>query len=481
VIEELGLSAELSEDLLLLTVSLVRGLGVRHLWAPDPAQVQRLLRAAARTLIGQIDLTRSMAAVLQALTHEGRHQALLDDLLERLAQLLRAEDTRAFIAASLGQWLKREHPLKEKVLPSEWLSDKGANAIAHAVESLLAEIARNPEHQLRDALDEALARLITRLQSDPEWERKGEEIRRYLQTDPTVGAYAESLWAGLRARLQRELADEQSALVRRIVGMGQWLGRALAGDALLRERLDALAIALEALFAQPIASRAYVDTGPLLERPLAAAAGLGWIGKNTLLLHPALGSYLFLGALLLDLPLPPDLPQPERCGSCRACLDACPTGALVEPGVLDARLCLSYTTIELRDAIPEPLRAVQGTHVFGCDVCQAVCPWNTRERREVPPDTSGLRARLAPRQAWREPSLAWLLGLDEDAWRAATRRTALRRTKHRFLLRNALVAAGNAADASLVPLVARHAASDDPLVAEHARWALARLRASAED
>lgn len=249
----------------------------------------------------------------------------------------------------------------------------------------------------------------------------------------------------------------------------------------LRERLDALAIALEALFAQPIASRAYVDTGPLLERPLAAAAGLGWIGKNTLLLHPALGSYLFLGALLLDLPLPPDLPQPERCGSCRACLDACPTGALVEPGVLDARLCLSYTTIELRDAIPEPLRAVQGTHVFGCDVCQEVCPWNTRERREVPPDTSGLRARLAPRQAWREPSLAWLLGLDEDAWRAATRRTALRRTKHRFLLRNALVAAGNAADASLVPLVARHAASDDPLVAEHARWALARLRASAED
>lgn len=244
----------------------------------------------------------------------------------------------------------------------------------------------------------------------------------------------------------------------------------------LRERLDALGVALEALFERKVAARAYVDTGPLLERPLAAAAGLGWIGKNTLLLHPTLGSYLFLGVLLQDLPLPPDDPEPDHCGTCQACLDACPTDAFVEPGVLDARRCLSYTTIELRGPIPEALRAAQGAHVFGCDVCQEVCPWNRRERRVLPADPHGLRARLAARAAWRAPSLAWLLALEEDAWRGATRRTALRRTKHRFLLRNALVAAGNAGDPTLAPHVARHTASGDPVVSEHARWALARLR-----
>jgi len=249
----------------------------------------------------------------------------------------------------------------------------------------------------------------------------------------------------------------------------------------LGERLRALGVALEALLGRPVAFRAYVDTGPVLERPLAAAAGLGWIGKNTLLIHPRLGSYLFLGVLLTDAALPPDAPEPDHCGSCRACLDACPTGALVEPGVLDASICLSYTTIELRDAVPEALRAAHGAHVFGCDVCQEVCPWNTRERRGVPPDAAGLRARLAPRNEWRAPSLAWLLSLDEDAWRAATRRTALRRAKHRFLLRNALIAAGNAGDAALEPLLRAHAASEDAIVAEHARWALARLEARAAE
>ncbi|HVP30743.1 MAG TPA: tRNA epoxyqueuosine(34) reductase QueG [Myxococcota bacterium] len=246
----------------------------------------------------------------------------------------------------------------------------------------------------------------------------------------------------------------------------------------LGERLRAVAVALEALLGRAVAWRAYVDTGPVLERPIAAAAGLGWTGKNTLLIHPRLGSYLFLGVLLLDLALPPDAPEPDHCGSCRACLDACPTGALVEPGVLDATRCLSYTTIELRDAVPLALRAAHGAHVFGCDVCQEVCPWNTRERRVVPPDRHGLRARLAPRPAWRAPSLAWLLSLDEDAWRAATRRTALRRAKHRFLLRNALVAAGNGGGPELRPWIEHHAASADAMVAEHARWALARIEAA---
>jgi epoxyqueuosine reductase len=244
----------------------------------------------------------------------------------------------------------------------------------------------------------------------------------------------------------------------------------------LGARLRSLANAIEAL-APGVRTRSYVDTGPVLERPVAARAGLGWIGKNTLLIHPRLGSYLFLGVVLTDLALAPDAPEPDHCGSCRACLDACPTGAFPEPFVLDASRCLSYTTIELRGAIPEPLREAQADWVFGCDVCQQVCPWNTRARRAVPEDTGGMRAELAPREPWRGPALAALLALDEPAWAEATRGTALRRAKRRGLLRNALVAAGNSGDLTLVPALRRHAEGDDPLLAEHARWALARLGA----
>jgi len=245
----------------------------------------------------------------------------------------------------------------------------------------------------------------------------------------------------------------------------------------LGEKLRSLARAIEAL--EPgTRTRSYVDTGPVLERPLAARAGLGWIGKNTLLIHPRLGSYLFLGVVLSDLALAPDAPEPDHCGSCRACLDACPTDAFPEPYVLDATRCLSYTTIELRSPIPEPLRAPQADWVFGCDVCQEVCPWNRRARRAIPDDHAGLRAELAPREAWREPSLDWLLGLDESGWREVAQGTALRRAKWRGLLRNALVAAGNSGDATLAPLLRWHAEGGDALLAEHARWALARLGAA---
>ncbi len=247
---------------------------------------------------------------------------------------------------------------------------------------------------------------------------------------------------------------------------------------LLVDRVRALEAGLPALAGRPVRTRGYVDTGPVLERASAAAAGLGWIGKNSCLIHPGLGSYLFLGVVLCDLELDPDEREPDHCGSCRACLDACPTDAFPEPYVLDATRCISYTTIEARGPIPEPLRAGHGDWGFGCDVCQEVCPWNTRPRREVPPDPHGLRARLASRPEWRRPSLEWVLSLDEQGWRRAARGTALKRTRYRGLLRNALVVAGNSGERTLAPLIRRHAGGDDPLLAEHARWALAQLDAA---
>ena len=263
-------------------------------------------------------------------------------------------------------------------------------------------------------------------------------------------------------------------------GEGGGIARYARGDdyhEVLGSRLRSLADALAPLAGHPVRAAEYVDTGPVMERAHAARAGLGWIGKNACLIHPGLGSWLVLGVVLCDLALEPDEAEPDHCGSCRACLDACPTGAFPEPHVLDATRCLAYTTIELQGAIPAALREAQGTRVFGCDVCQEVGPWNARPRRELPADPLGLGTRLAPRPEWRAPTLRWLLELDAGAWQRATLRSALRRARHRMLLRNALVAAGNAGDASLISAVERHAAGPDPLLAEHARWALDRLHA----
>jgi len=244
---------------------------------------------------------------------------------------------------------------------------------------------------------------------------------------------------------------------------------------LLLDRVRALEAALPVLAQRPVRSRSHVDTGPVLERAAAERAGLGWIGKNACLIHPALGSHLMLGVVITDLPLEPDAPVTDHCGSCRACLDVCPTNAFPEPYVLDATRCLSYTTIESRGPIPEFLRAPQADLVFGCDLCQDVCPWNRSRPRQPLPDALGLRARLTKREAWRSPTLEWLLSLEEEGFSEATRKTALRRAGWRGLIRNALIAAGNAGDPGLRPAVARHADGGDAMLSEHARWALARL------
>jgi len=201
--------------------------------------VERFIQRAARTLIGQIDLSQTMATVLGALTHNGRHQALLDDALARLITLLQNEETRLVIAHTIVQWLKKDHPVKEKVLPTDWLGDKGSAMVANALAGLLGEVAANPQHQLRAQFDEAVQRLVQRLQTDPDWQRRGEEIRTYLQTDATLGRYVQELWQGMRTALQRDLDNPGSAVARNVQAMGGWLGQSLAGDPALRASLNA--------------------------------------------------------------------------------------------------------------------------------------------------------------------------------------------------------------------------------------------------
>ena len=243
------------------------------------------------------------------------------------------------------------------------------------------------------------------------------------------------------------------------------------------DRIRALESALPALVEQRVASRSYVDTGPVAERAAAVAAGLGWIGKNSCLIHPEWGSHLMLGVILTDLDLEADAEVTDHCGTCRACLDICPTNAFPEPYVLDATRCISYTTIEDRGPIPQDLRQAQGEHVFGCDLCQSVCPWNQSRPKLLPSDPLGLRTRLTQRPEWIQPTLAWLLSLTQEQFDRASRKTAIRRTGWQGLLRNALIAAGNSGDPSLIPVITRHARSDDELLSEHARWALDQIEA----
>jgi epoxyqueuosine reductase len=216
--------------------------------------------------------------------------------------------------------------------------------------------------------------------------------------------------------------------------------------------------------------RAVVDTAPLLEREFARRAGLGWFGKNTMLLHKKLGSYLFLGALLLDLELRADEAfQASHCGTCTRCLDECPTDAFVGPYRLDARRCISYLTIELRGPIPEDLRPQMDDWIFGCDVCQEVCPWN----RKAP---SGREAALQPNVAGLNVNLLELMRLSEEEFRRRFRDTALPRTKRAGLLRNVAIALGNLGDERALPALQEALEDGEPLIREAAAWAIARLR-----
>jgi len=245
---------------------------------------------------------------------------------------------------------------------------------------------------------------------------------------------------------------------------------------LMVERLRELQRWLGESVGREVAGRAYVDTGPLLERDLARRAGLGWFGKNTNLINPALGSFFFLGALLVELELEPDAPfEADRCGRCTRCLDACPTDAFVAPRTLDATRCISYLTIEQKGAIPEELRAGVGDRVYGCDVCQDVCPWNVSFAKELP-DASPFKAREVLGGKDARTLSRELLGMTQEEFSAAFRNSPMKRAKLRGLKRNAAVVLGNVGTLHDVGLLER-VRDEEPeeMVREHAAWALASL------
>jgi epoxyqueuosine reductase len=257
-----------------------------------------------------------------------------------------------------------------------------------------------------------------------------------------------------------------------------WISRYAWGedyhDSVMR-RLQAVEASLREAYAHPdLISRCYVDTGPFIERVIAKYAGIGWIGKNTCIINQKIGSWLFLGVILTSLDLAsesPALPAPDRCGSCTRCIDACPTDAFVGPYQLDSNKCIAYLTIEKRGTLPkdDALRSGIGHQVFGCDICQDVCPWNRKA-------SSNTAAEFQPRPGLVNPALDWLAEMSEDEFRKTFRGSPIKRTKRQGLRRNAIVAMGNSGESKFAPPLEKLAQDEDEVIRETATWALEQLK-----
>lgn len=240
-------------------------------------------------------------------------------------------------------------------------------------------------------------------------------------------------------------------------------------DSVVRRLRDVEAKVRELCAPKQIETRSYVDTGPIVERVYAKYAGIGWLGKNTCLINQKTGSWLFLGVIVTSLDLKPDLSAPDRCGTCTRCLDACPTNAFVGPYQLDSNKCIAYLTIEKRGSIPEELRAGVGHQVFGCDICQDVCPWNRKAPATDKPE-------FQPREGFVNPALTWLAEISEQEFREIFRGSPVKRAKRDGLRRNALIAIGNGGDTSTLAVVERITSDPSPAVAEAANWAVNKLK-----
>jgi epoxyqueuosine reductase len=284
-------------------------------------------------------------------------------------------------------------------------------------------------------------------------------------------AHPRSMWAEARSAIVLGLnygpdRDPLEALKQRSHGAISVYAHADDYHDLIKRRLKRLASALQARLGGEV--KVFVDTAPLMEKPLAEAAGLGWQGKHTNLVSREFGSWLFLGAVLSTLVLEPDEPGADHCGACRACLDICPTGAFPAPYQLDARACLSYLTIEHAGAIPEQYRTALGNRIYGCDDCLAVCPWNKFAQ-------TSHEAALQAREALRQPSLGELAALDDSAFRALFAKSPIKRIGRDRFVRNVLYAVGNSGDASLAEAAKARLQDRCETVREAASWALSRL------
>jgi len=250
-----------------------------------------------------------------------------------------------------------------------------------------------------------------------------------------------------------------------------WISRYAWGDdyhELMKQKLEVLFERVKDIYPAAVQGRAFVDSGPVLERDWAGVAGLGWIGKNTQLISPKKGSWFFLGELFVDCPLVYDRPMRNRCGRCDLCLKACPTGAFIGPYVLDARRCISYLTIELKGWIPSHLRPLIGNHIFGCDICQEVCPYNVKAQATA-------ESAYQPRAGLHAPQLIPLLSLDRSEFRRRFKGSPILRSKRRGFLRNVAVALGNLKSQEAIPALCGALEDEEPLVRGHAAWALGQI------
>ena len=254
-------------------------------------------------------------------------------------------------------------------------------------------------------------------------------------------------------------------------GQKGWISRYAWGEdyhEVMQRKLLILLEFIKGAAPQGVKARIYVDTGPLLERVYGKYSGIGWFGKNTCLINQKIGSWIFVGEIITSIELDYDSPSPDRCGTCTRCIDACPTGALLEPYVLDSRLCISYLTIEHRGMIPLEHRGKTGNNIFGCDICQDVCPWN---RRAKVTDESSFK----PRDGLYNPGLAALSQLTGEDFRRVFKGNTIKRARRNGLLRNIIVAMGNSGLKEFIPYLKELLKDKDPIVRAHSAWALSKL------